>query len=730
MPQSTLDFGRFSLDLTEHRLLRDGEPVPLTPRVFDLLRVLVENAGRLVEKERLLKEVWTDAFVEESNLNRAISVLRRTLAETDSERYIETVPKRGYRFVAVVRKPGTAPPVHEIAAVEPPRPPLQVDRASRARVAALVTAAVVAVIAIGATLMMLAERGPGAGRAGRGSSLHRQLTFTGSDSAPALSPDGSRIAYVSRESPRRKVIVQDVDGARRVELFSAPEAGALRWSPNGSELMFWARGDDHAGQYIAAASGGGARRIALGFFVSCWSPDGTTVALGLFVRGRVMFLDRAGKVQRTVTLQGTRDWIWDLDWSPAHGRLLIVADDEQRRPSIWTIRPDGREQAKALTADAEILAARWAPSGDAVYYFSRVNQTVSLFKVLLDPTDLRARGEPMPLVTGLETDEGFGISADGRRLVYARAPYYSNLWQVEIPGTHQDGQVRQTQLTHGTAVIERPRVSPDGETVVFNMGYESGANLYTLSAAGGPPRQLTFFNAFSIDGAWSADGQSVAFASTEGGKARVWVVGADGRAPHPVSDGEMSESFDVTWAPSDRILYQQTGNRNFYVVDPGTRKERLLIRDGSVGWVASPEYSPDGKQVAVGWNRRPVPGVWLIDANDSRERLVYGARDPSQSTGGSPIGWSPDGRSIITVEGKRAAYRGVTASFEETLAEAKILRVPVGGGQPETLLQLPFEEVGGIAMFPDARRFVASVYSSRSDVWVVDDFDTTSRDQP
>ena len=128
----------------------------------------------------------------------------------------------------------------------------------------------------------------------------------------------------------------------------------------------------------------------------------------------------------------------------------------------------------------------------------------------------------------------------------------------------------------------------------------------------------------------------------------------------------------------------------------------------------------------MGWNRRPLPGVWLIDANDSRERLVHGVREPSQSTGGSPIGWSPDGRFIITVDGKRAAYRGVTATFEETLTEARILRVPVGGGAPQTLLRLPFEEVGGVAMFPDGQRFVASVYSSRSDVWVVDNFDVIS----
>ncbi len=103
MSPPTYEFGRFSLDPAEHRLCRDGQPVPLTPRVFDLLRVLVEHAGHLVEKERLLKDVWNDTVVEEANLNRAVSVLRRTLGESETERFIETVPKRGYRFVAAVR---------------------------------------------------------------------------------------------------------------------------------------------------------------------------------------------------------------------------------------------------------------------------------------------------------------------------------------------------------------------------------------------------------------------------------------------------------------------------------------------------------------------------------------------------------------------------------------------------------------------------------------------------
>ena len=97
------EFGPFRLDVAEHMLLRNGQPVPLTPKIFDVLRVLVQNDGHLVEKEGLLKEVWPDSFVEEGTLNRSVSVLRKALGDSPSgHRYIETVPKRGYRFVAPV----------------------------------------------------------------------------------------------------------------------------------------------------------------------------------------------------------------------------------------------------------------------------------------------------------------------------------------------------------------------------------------------------------------------------------------------------------------------------------------------------------------------------------------------------------------------------------------------------------------------------------------------------
>jgi TolB-like protein/DNA-binding winged helix-turn-helix (wHTH) protein/Tfp pilus assembly protein PilF len=99
------EFGPFYLDPAERTLLRAGRPIPLRPKLFDILMLLVENHGHIVDKEQLMSSVWTEQFVEEGNINKNISMLRQALGENDrGYKLIETVPKRGYRFVAEVRE--------------------------------------------------------------------------------------------------------------------------------------------------------------------------------------------------------------------------------------------------------------------------------------------------------------------------------------------------------------------------------------------------------------------------------------------------------------------------------------------------------------------------------------------------------------------------------------------------------------------------------------------------
>src|SRR6476620_2291191 len=121
------EFGRFRLNVAERVLLREGELVPLTPKVFDILLTLVENSGQVVSKDDLMKRVWPNTFVEEGNLTQNISLLRKALGETPGGvQFIETVPRRGYRFVAETSEASVIRPfVHaQMATVfgEPPAP--------------------------------------------------------------------------------------------------------------------------------------------------------------------------------------------------------------------------------------------------------------------------------------------------------------------------------------------------------------------------------------------------------------------------------------------------------------------------------------------------------------------------------------------------------------------------------------------------------------------------------
>ena len=103
--QPSYEFGPFSLDAGKRLLLRNGEPVPLAPKVLETLLALIENRERVLTKDELLKQVWGDTIVEEGGLTRNVSVLRKTLGEKpDDHQYIVTVPARGYRFVAEVRE--------------------------------------------------------------------------------------------------------------------------------------------------------------------------------------------------------------------------------------------------------------------------------------------------------------------------------------------------------------------------------------------------------------------------------------------------------------------------------------------------------------------------------------------------------------------------------------------------------------------------------------------------
>ena len=193
------EFGPFRLEPAEHKLSRGDDLVALTPKVFDML---VRNNGHLIEKDELIRSLWPDAFVEEGNLSNNVFVLRKALG--NDHEYIETVPRRGYRFVGAVRQlPSAEKPLHEpsefaspAAADRRPASPVTVVlspavRRPKRRIV-FIAAATLVLLATGAALWWWRNSSRLPDR-----SQWVQLTkFPDSVVQPALSPDGRMVAFI------------------------------------------------------------------------------------------------------------------------------------------------------------------------------------------------------------------------------------------------------------------------------------------------------------------------------------------------------------------------------------------------------------------------------------------------------------------------------------------------------------------------------------------------------
>jgi hypothetical protein len=179
----------------------------------------------------------------------------------------------------------------------------------------------------------------------------------------------------------------------------------------------------------------------------------------------------------------------------------------------------------------------------------------------------------------------------------------------------------------------------------------------------------------------------------------VWIIGVGGSGERAYARTDVGGE-DLFWARDWSILYQRPGNRNFNVLNPQTEAERPLVTNDSIGWMFSPVVSPDGRYVAVDWNRRNG-GVYLISLRDSSQRLLLGGRRLY------PIGWSADSRRV----------------YLDSHADSLIV-VPIGGAARGRTIRLPFKPAKCTASEQsDGLRLVCAVSEHLSDIWTIEDFD-------
>ena len=283
-PVRFYEFDRFRIDTKRHLLMRDGGPIGIKAKALDTLVLLVQHAGRLLEKEELMNGLWPDTAVEEANLTQNIFEVRKALGEVPGEqRFIATVARRGYRFVAEVRAIGDEPSARDDVAAGDgqSKPPLVgAERVPRRTVIYAGVAAAIVLSLVG-TGLYVASRRSAPVISGTSSSPLRNLTRltygAGLQTDVSWSPDGRRIAYAWNRDGNFDIWVQSIDGGAPTRVTSSPaDETQPAWSPDGQRLVLRSE-DDGGGLFTVDINGGPVRRIAPDGRRPAWMPDGREV---------------------------------------------------------------------------------------------------------------------------------------------------------------------------------------------------------------------------------------------------------------------------------------------------------------------------------------------------------------------------------------------------------------------------------------------------------------------
>jgi len=687
------EFDSFVLDAGNRILLKDGVNVRLNPKALETLLVLVQNPVQVVEKDRFLKEVWPDSFVEEGSLSQNIHELRKALGDDSSEpRYIETIPKRGYRFVAQVKVSAAdagridlAGAQDETTVIErhtfarvisqefgetelPARPVSAVDQGRalalpaagespkrQTKLVAAVVAALLVAGALGLFVYLNRARGTPAPGSRARSTLVRLTNNKAMDGEPVWSPDGSKIAFWSNRDGKNDIYVMDADGSnvKRLTNNLSDDVGP-RWSPDGRKILFDSDRDGNREAYVMDADGGNQTRLTnSNAFDSAtsWSPDGSKIA---FASNRdsnnpygfdaynfdiyVMNADGSG-VKRIVD-----DPEYDAEpkWSP-DGRKMLFVTGRNGNFDVYEMNPDGTGQ-RNLTADNDKAdgAAAWSLDGRSIAFVRRIEGKDQIY--LMD-----ADGNNLKRVTNNSANNSRpSWSPDGSKLLF-QTDRDGNL---EIYVMSVDGEL--LQLTNDPADDLSPAWSPDGSQIAFSSNRDGMQHIYTLNGDGDSLKELTHLPAEDTEPAWSPDGKRIAFARSRDGKNELYLMNADGSNQSRLV-GDLEIVGSPKWSSDGRILFigRQDGQRVIYAVnDDGTNVTRLAqVRlGGQVDW------SPDAKKLAFN-----APGleaghsflqIFVMDADGGNKRKIT----TLDTSAFSPC-WSPDGTSIAFVfEALHKAY--------------------------------------------------------------------------
>jgi Tol biopolymer transport system component/DNA-binding winged helix-turn-helix (wHTH) protein len=594
----TVRFGPFQLETQYGELRKSGMRLKLQGQPIEILEMLLAKPGELVTREDIQQRLWpADTFVDfDHSLNTAVKKLRQALGdEADAPRYIETLPKRGYRFIGQVEReaPQESRPAH-LGAVVVPLGPAANPGTPRTSHRHWVLAGCLATLFIAGGLIDLGFKPPSLPRITGSHPVATNIHTTLPVTETKLLTDGQSVYFQTLQGSTLSTFQVPVTGGAVSEI---PAVKGLLYdiSRDGSELLFMVPDRskfDHVSVLAQPLPAGPARLILKDGWYPIWASDGRFI---FFTRNDYKELDRADADGTGIQQIATSTDISSPHLSPDGSRIRFSAG---RNAELWEVGTDGSNLHPILAAQELAFGGAWSPDRKVYFFSGWDGERFSLWTAPARPSwGQQSPAVAQPLTLGPNSYGRPTISRDGRRLFAVGEEHQGEL-------SVYDRKSEKFVPYLGGISACYVDFSRDGQWMAY-VSYPDGS-LWRSKIDGSEKRQLTSPPTAVMNPRWSPDGKLIVFMDLSGGDrrrmndttpTRIYVVSVEGGAPSLVLAGRAG---DPTWAPDgNSIAYASSAGPNgseVSILDIQTQKSTTL--PGSKG-LGSPRWSPDGQYLVA-----------------------------------------------------------------------------------------------------------------------------------
>lgn len=755
-------FKNFTLDLERRVLLRDGDPVPLTPKAFDTLALLVRRSGRVVGKDELLEEIWADAFVEESTIAQNVFTLRKALGQNQTEnQFIETVPKHGYRFIADVKavdgttngKPenGRQRATHDITAGEnisaaqtgdaeignaetvnvasgaaanlptaERRDPHPAKRHGRFNLPTKVLAPVMLplAVAVAVGLFLFTRRDEAASDFATPSPPTRttQLTNTGQVSRAAVSPDGKYVAYIQSARGQESLWLRQVEVAGGIEIVppSLSHFVGITFSPDSNSIFYVKFGTDAAesGLYQIPVLGGAARKILTDITSQIsFAPDKKHFAFLLNdlsrKEARLIIANLDDSEQRNLVTYTGVHWMTDgaPAWSP-DGKVIIFTTRIKTSKAASTTASlvevqvaDGKQKILNTRQWDAIQAIEWLADGTGLIVAARDN--ASLLAHQLWQIDYPGGGA-RAITKDLNSYSSAGITADMKSLVTVLHRRITNLWIAPSDRSSEAVQIHSgnSKDLGWTLGVEWLR---DGK-IIYGSTASGKEDVWLMNADGSEQRQLTTTAGANFEPTVSDDGRTVVYVSKAADAAQnLWRMNLANGERAQLTDGGFDLRPDIS--PDGRwVVYMSVikDSPTLWKTPLGGGGAPIQLSDKIA---AVPRVSPDGRLIACFYRAQvETYSKFAVLPFDGGEPVKVFDRSPTTFVEAG-IRWTPDGRALSFIDNRDGV--------------SNIWLQPLDGSPAKQLTNFTSETIFRFAWSPDGKMIVAERGTETGDIVLI-----------